>query len=838
MTMNAHSAVADGVYRHAAATILRADGGVLRGALVGPAGSGKSATLRLLMSHLDRLGRPHTLIGARLDIASVASDHVLLVDASWQLTPEDQALLVERAEDRSAGLVVALRPWSRTETLARLVRLLDQSGPPVILGHLSRSKVTSSLEEAGCATAPSCIDDILELTGSLSWLTFASFAAHDAESRVCDAGHDRLAEMLIDQIAHRVQSLPTELRRAIELLSLGVGPVTPQGETYDWDSLIADGYAEGLLQRNGEPPPIVCRAVRSTTSVQRMVELAPGIAERLARERSGDVDAQAWMVELRDPRIAAALAAHADASRATQPLRARGLYEAAIECGHDRSSLAYGLGRADWALGDLEAMASGLDPVVSDAGHPEHEDIVDAVAAMWTARGAMKTGNGLYHWARPRRALSLAIAATVGIGVGDRQWVLAPDDEGEGPPSMASVALSTVRRGLAQTLTPELDRALAELVIGAETYTASRSDVPLPELPAVIAAVAAINLGRLEVAAHVLSSAEQAGHAGPWARRRLLLWQAWVALHRERSREAPEMLVAALALPHPVSPRDQLLIDVLKVAIARRHGQASDLMVAWRESRHCLLRTRFDLYTFPLLGELAVCATKTGDMALVDGHFGSALTIDQELGSPALWSVHLRWAGIQQAILLDRPEMLAPHAHALLEAAASNKLAAKMARAGRVWTEVMTGVIDAESIEIAANGLATAGLAWDGARLAGHSASRTDDRKIAARLMACARELHPADGNQTPIIEGEKSGTDVEPPANGVLSEREREVALLVLQGKTYNEIGASIFISPRTAEHHIARIRRRLGAVNRSELITRLRVLLHDGIDGKDAGS
>ena len=63
------------------------------------------------------------------------------------------------------------------------------------------------------------------------------------------------------------------------------------------------------------------------------------------------------------------------------------------------------------------------------------------------------------------------------------------------------------------------------------------------------------------------------------------------------------------------------------------------------------------------------------------------------------------------------------------------------------------------------------------------------------------------------------------PSEDVVLSERELEVARLVLQGKTYAEIGETIFISPRTAEHHIAHIRRRLGATSRSDLIAKLRV-------------
>nr|WP_240974797.1 helix-turn-helix transcriptional regulator [Arthrobacter sp. SF27] len=97
------------------------------------------------------------------------------------------------------------------------------------------------------------------------------------------------------------------------------------------------------------------------------------------------------------------------------------------------------------------------------------------------------------------------------------------------------------------------------------------------------------------------------------------------------------------------------------------------------------------------------------------------------------------------------------------------------------------------------------------------------------RLLACARNLHP-DRGADPV-----DGTGRPPPAAPAaaavdqtgLSAREREVARHVLDGKTYREIGTAMFISPRTAEHHIGRIRRRLGIRTRAELLTRLRLAL-----------
>uniref|UniRef100_UPI000A77B595 response regulator transcription factor n=1 Tax=Nocardia acidivorans TaxID=404580 RepID=UPI000A77B595 len=64
-----------------------------------------------------------------------------------------------------------------------------------------------------------------------------------------------------------------------------------------------------------------------------------------------------------------------------------------------------------------------------------------------------------------------------------------------------------------------------------------------------------------------------------------------------------------------------------------------------------------------------------------------------------------------------------------------------------------------------------------------------------------------------------------------VLSEREREVAELVLLGLTYREIGARLYISAKTVEHHVARIRRRIGAGSRSELLSMLRAMGHGSL-------
>ena len=63
--------------------------------------------------------------------------------------------------------------------------------------------------------------------------------------------------------------------------------------------------------------------------------------------------------------------------------------------------------------------------------------------------------------------------------------------------------------------------------------------------------------------------------------------------------------------------------------------------------------------------------------------------------------------------------------------------------------------------------------------------------------------------------------------ARSILSERELEVGQLILAGLTHKQIGERLFISAKTVEHHMARIRQRLGVGSRKELFDQLRSLI-----------
>ena len=81
----------------------------------------------------------------------------------------------------------------------------------------------------------------------------------------------------------------------------------------------------------------------------------------------------------------------------------------------------------------------------------------------------------------------------------------------------------------------------------------------------------------------------------------------------------------------------------------------------------------------------------------------------------------------------------------------------------------------------------------------------------------------PSDG---PVADAPATDAPV-PAEDGQLSEREREVAALVLEGLTYKQIGERLFISAKTVEHHVARMRQPLGSGSRGDLFAQLRSIL-----------
>jgi len=803
---------------------------VVRAMLTGIAGSGKTTMIRYLHRLLSEDGVDVVRLTEATAIAAIPTTSVLLVDDAHLLDERSLDGLVARAADHDAGLIVAARPWPRTDGIRELTRRLDQERPVLLLGQLSRGDVAAALASRGVELATVCIDELLRQTSAVPWLMSEALRAHeDGDGDACP-DHASLTPAILDRIAHRLDTVDPSLRRTLEQRCIAPHRFQPMtdAEALGADAVSAQGYAEGLLLRNGQPIPLVATAVRAAIAVHRLAGYADDIAEEIGHPDSDDRYRE-WIAGARDARIAAALVTHADAIAADAPSRAAQLYRSAIACGADRIALSVRRARVAWAEGDLDEAAVLLE----GAGAPDTatepalaDDIADMAAAVWSARGIMRMSCAVHRAHPPGRPTSTARAVVAGLGAGEP---FDPASDASAPPtSTLGVAMDLLARGTAATLAEQPSPlALSDLVRAAEIYTASRTSEPIAELPAVIAAVVALTTGDLDTARATIDAALDGGHGGRWARRRLLLWRAWIAVQSADPDRARDALRAAQAGHARLSPRDDFLARAVAVAIARRYEDKHGLASAWQHARPSLVRTEPDAYLLLPLAELITAAARLGESALTDQQFGRALEIVGRLGSPQMWATHLHWAGIQRSILLNRPDGLASHARALVALAGHSPVAATMAQSGRIWTAVLGGSVDPDAVEQAAQSLARIGLTWDAARLAGHGAGRSSDRKASARLLACARDLHPQAGRAAAAPAPAAPAASAGSPETNQLSEREWEVARLVVLGKTYAEIGETIFISPRTAEHHIAHIRRRLGATSRSDLIARLRALI-----------
>jgi DNA-binding CsgD family transcriptional regulator len=178
---------------------------------------------------------------------------------------------------------------------------------------------------------------------------------------------------------------------------------------------------------------------------------------------------------------------------------------------------------------------------------------------------------------------------------------------------------------------------------------------------------------------------------------------------------------------------------------------------------------------------------------------------------------------------------VAPHGQALSAAAAHSAFAKALATAGRTWLRVLANHVDTDEVTVAARALSQFGLTWDATRLASQAALQTPDGRVSGAMLQLARDLKQTIAlDEAPGAEPAATAAASRTPRGGParpassrLSDREREVAELLLLGMPYRDIGSQLFISAKTVEHHVARIRTKLGATTRAEFIAALKDVL-----------
>ncbi|MEU0153439.1 helix-turn-helix transcriptional regulator [Micromonospora fulviviridis] len=803
--------------------------------VTGPGGHGKTALLR-------RLARAHRDAGNTVSEGPpgasdpVDPETVLLVDDAHLLDDARLETLCRLVAGRRHRLLVGYRPWPRRAALAALADALKRDGQQVVLSPFTAEQTRDYL-----AGVPE-----LGPAGELAAFVHAQTGGvpRDVDRLVRGLrGQDSPPGVPTEpprpavlQFGPDLEELPPDVRRLLLAVAAGVPlPVDLLGPLLDRqpeavDELVAYTRAAGLLGADGRLAPIVRRAVVALSPATERT----AIWRRLIEVQLGRGAAVLPLVRsLRaagalDDSPAAALAAAAEEALGIEPALSVELFAAATARGLPsaaRQAVAAAL------AGDLEAALRLANRLLATAEPAVRAEAATVAATALAHRGQVERSVELYRWSG-HAAFAAVGALAVGRPVAGGDL---PDDPTGGPPTLHASAARLMAEGVRESITGTPTGALSRLVQATALLEPDGRRVLLPDSPAALAALTAIHCAELDIAEGVLDRAVTTGIGGPLMARRHRLLQAWIRMVRGQTAAAADYLAAVTADERPLESRDLLLASALQLGIARRNSDVGGLQRGWGPALEAVVRHPVDLFTLLPLGELAVAGARLGDLARLEPYLREASLVLDRLGNPALWSAPLHWTGLHAAILTEQPATADAHVTALLAAADHSRYAAVVAAAATIWVEVLRGVVDPVRVEAAARGLHDAGLCWDAARLAGQAAIRTSDRRAMTSLLECARVLQArpaarssgapagADDGSAPLADA------VTGPTRYRLSDREHDVAELVLAGLTYREIGDRLFISAKTVEHHVARMRSRLDCANRAELLALLRTVVAD---------
>ncbi|WP_448004194.1 LuxR C-terminal-related transcriptional regulator [Agromyces bauzanensis] len=816
------------------------DDAAVHAGITGPGGSGKTTLLREIAA---ALGAEGIDVADGLDgLAHVDSEGrriTLLVDDLERLDDDDIARLSTLAVDGGPHVIAAFRSWPRSPLAAELVERLGRQGPHLMLHPLSPTQVRARTSELlGAAPPQGLAERITELAGGNPRMVDLVVAA------VRDEGWDPreagpLPGTLLERLRHRLDRHDREFLDFLLALAVGFaasGPVlstAPRFSRSDLHELTSQSRASGLVSSDGSPLPIVRLGLMQSSPAHELWVMRRELVDAMeaAGLPLGDSALALAGGGFRDPRVARALVDCGDGLLLTDPVEAWRHYAAAIDAGTDAASIAGRRAQAAWSAGDVRTAERLVDDVLAGTEHPDLPRTLSVAAATWARKGMLGRAAAAYAGlddAGAWGAAPLAAVCFAAVGeIGRARAVLAAAPALEYP-SSSQVAVSLMAEGTIAALEGAADRGLSALLQASSLLNETGETIPLPEVPSVLAAHVAVNAGELGIAAEVLHAAGEAVQGGPAFRHRLRLTEALIELRADRPARARALLAGVEESQHPLGLHSEVLAHAVRIGLARRTDDLANLVRAWGAARQTIARMPVDLAGLPALAELVIAAARLHESHLVEEPLAAAWDLLERAGRPSSWSMNLHWAGIQSAILREDRAELERHSSLLVDAASANRVSRTLAEAGRVWAAALAGQVDVPAVERAVRELAAAGYKWDAGRLAGHAAGRAAEHADTLQLLALARSLH-ADHHRDEEPGDPDDTSEIDRPDDAGLTAREREVARLVLEGKTYAEIGSAIFISPRTAEHHIARIRRRLGVTTRSELLARLRLVLDD---------
>lgn len=806
----------------------------------GGVGTGKTLVLAAVRNALRAAGVPV------LTRAPRAGEHAAVVIDDVQLLDDDDLdQLTDWVSDPNSTVIVSSEPVAHRPAMRALSTAIERENPVVDLGSLDPADVATLVTEKLGGTPPSdMVRSLVVATAGLPFLlqpAIAAAVAPEGEAPATAILHAvkyamierlrRLDDALLDALL--MMSLSRELGPddVAAALRIGAEPAHTLVDRARATGLIEPSHSRAFLRTLHRCVAQILGAARHHDT-----EVSLLVSQLESSTLSADLALQMAEHGLRDDRLATALADMAARSH-NQPARAARLYRGAVDAG--ATALSSQLADALALTGDCGTAGRLTDQLLGSDDAAEKAAAVRIAASIAVHDGSAAQAAELFRWLGPYPdAFISAAGAVVSIAAGDLSAArTALSVESGGPPTSTARAARSLADGLLMSLDTPYPAAVARL--GQAITTDQATTGVAPDTPAALVTLAALHGGdpvraRSVIGRAVRSGLEDGSEAALFVARRHRLLLGWVRMQDGQLSAATSdvAIVGADADSAPLHRRDALWAAALQTAIARRSGDAGAMQKHWYSAVEVLAEYSMDLFSLLPLGELWVAAARMRQIDRLRHTIDEAFALLGSLGDPVLWSAPLHWAGVHAGILANAPDAVAPHGQALTTAAGRSPFARTLATAGRTWLRVLANHVDTDEVTTAARLLAQVGHTWDATRLAGQAALQAPDGRVSGAMLQLARDLKQAvaldeaPGAEQPAApEAARAGTAR--PVSSRLSDREREVAELLLLGMPYRDIGAQLFISAKTVEHHVARIRRRLGADSRSEMLSMLRAML-----------
>ncbi|MDY7101921.1 MAG: LuxR C-terminal-related transcriptional regulator [Actinomycetota bacterium] len=850
-------------------------------ALGGVGGSGKTTALAALANRADDDARPALRVsGRRLEqgvpysafdlvipsppedgsdgdrvvraavLEQVARGGWLLVDDAQWLDPASirvVASIAERAAEANVCLVVAHRPTTGRRDLAVLVDLCARQGPMIRLEGLDEQAVAvHAAEVLGAAPSAELVDVALEQTGGSPLLVDRLLRGWQAEGSL-DRGTlasdaPPVPASVVDLVSARYEQLDESVRWTLVALSLGspldddtlaeMSGQDPDASRRAHAELAASGL---LLADKAEPLPVVAGAVTLLVpgAERRRYHLA--VAEALQSRGGSSVDIAEHLhaAGVAGPHVAAAFGAAGADTVVESPELARTWFERASAIAPDDHELAVRLAEVEVRLGELDAAIGRADRILAAASSTSPGDAAPipagvraratvTAAAVSAQRGLWRRAGELFLAVRdhPDEAdlvfVWQAVPCFVAAGAVDEARKVAEVARASTPhPAPARLeAVAAVAEALLVSLDADGSVAVAGLMEAATLYESAPTATPVPVLPHETGASLASAGGEFVIAEELVGRALGRDLGGSVLAGRMRLLSGWAALRRGEWASSTRVVDETADADDGLGVRERVLRLAIEAALARRASDIARISEVAERAVSLLPRFAPDVLTLEAIAELGVVVERAGRGEQIGGLHQRTDELLAALDHPPVWALLHQWSLLEAAIAAKRTDDVGPLAAEVERLAARGGRLSPLGPAAAAWRRVMSGDVEIAEIEQAVEALSAIGLVWEASQLTGQAAIRTSDASVAKNLLGQARNLRTVAGSEGAAPTGVTS----------MLSEREIEVSQYVVDGLTYKEIGAQLFISPKTVEHHVAKIRQKLGATTRAEMLAALR--------------